>query len=31
MEAGLNWHRTLSGGILWYEYGGWIELAQDIA
>ena len=31
MEAGLNWHRTLPSGMLRYEYGGWTELAQDIA
>jgi len=31
MEAGLNWHRTLLIGMLRYENGGWIELAEDIA
>ena len=30
MDTGLNWHRTLSSGMLRYEYGGWIEFAQDI-
>lgn len=30
MEAGLNWHRTLPSGMLQYEYGGRIELAQDV-